>query len=121
MAGTYNYTDKDRQQSRDREQKRRDRIRALPRDFKGDDKDQTMLMFDYQCAACGAHEEDKVLQYDHYIDLYQEDCPGTVMGNMIVLCSGCNRRKGDKGAEWFKEDKRNEIEETLSLLGAHWL
>lgn len=121
MPQEYNFTDKDREQSRNREQRRRDRINALPRDWRGDDKEQTLLMFDYQCAYCGAHQEDKPLQFDHYIDVYRDDCPGTIPGNMVPACHSCNRKKGNKGIEWVDPTRRDGIEETLSALGATWL
>jgi 5-methylcytosine-specific restriction endonuclease McrA len=121
MPQEWNFTDADREQSRKREQRRRERINSLPRDWRGDDKEQTLLMFDYKCAYCGAQQEDKVLQFDHYIDVYQDDCPGTLAGNMVPSCHSCNRKKGNKGVEWVDESRREDIENTLSSLGAYWL
>lgn len=121
MPQKYNFTDKDRKQSREREQRRRDRIRDLPRAFDREDRTMTYTMFGNKCVYCDALEEEVVLEADHYIDIYKEDCPGTVVGNMVPACRKCNRKKNNKGQDWVGKDRRKEIESNLQMLGAYWL
>ena len=121
MPRVYNFTDEDRTRSKEKEQVRRDRINSLPKMWGTDDKDQTMAAFDWCCGYCGAPEADVRLEFDHFVDIYVEDCPGTVPGNMVPSCRSCNRRKGNLGANSIlTEEKIEKVISILTSLGGMW-
>jgi len=118
MPRNYRFTDEDRERSRGLEQRRRERINSLPRDFKKDDRELVKQMFDHKCGYCGAPELDVALEFDHFVDIFEDECPGTVPFNMVPSCRPCNRRKGTRGARYILSvDKYNEVANRLNSLG----
>ena len=94
------------------------RKNALPNTFTPEQWEQCLSYFDHSCAVCGTPQDLFIqLQADHWIPLFNDDCTGTVMSNMIPLCggskfnshTGCNQSKGCKDPmEWleYKYDTR---------------
>jgi len=71
--------------------RRRARKRQLPYDWSVKYWRVCLAYWDHRCCVCGQTEH---LQADHWIALTHADCPGTTVGNMIVLCRSCNATKG---------------------------
>lgn len=77
--------------------KRRARVRSLPSTFT---HEQWLACLEYwhnRCAVCGNQLRDLFgsiePHFDHWIPISHEACPGTVVGNMVCLCSFCNLSK----------------------------
>ena len=121
MPREYRFTDEDRTRSREKEQARRDRINSLPRQWGHEEKETTFAMFNWCCGYCEAPETDVKLEFDHFINIYEDTCPGTIPGNMVPSCRSCNRRKGNLGAETILSlDKMKEVKSILASLGGVW-
>ncbi|HEX2907279.1 MAG TPA: hypothetical protein VHO69_10495 [Phototrophicaceae bacterium] len=84
--------------------RRRARKRALPNTFKPQDWLDCLEYWGHQCAICGSTGK---LNADHWIPLYSENCPGTVVDNMLVLCGHCN----------FTKNRRDPIKWLIEKLG----
>lgn len=92
-------------------QRRKANKAGLPNSFTGKDWQKCLDYFGGVCAACGCGDN---LQMDHWVPLTAENCPGTILTNMIPLCSICNNSKKNKeAAKWavnkFGESKGMEI------------
>lgn len=85
--------------------RRRTRKQNLPDDFTSEDWVYCLEYWNYQCAICG---DDEKLHADHWIPLSNDDCPGTVVDNMVVLCEHCNETKHAKDAEFWLLEKFGE-------------
>lgn len=81
--------------------RRRARKQNLPDEFTAEDWLYCLDYWEHQCAVCG---DDKKFHADHWIPLSNDDCPGTVVDNMIVLCEHCNETKhAIKAERWLRE------------------
>lgn len=118
MPRNYDHSDEMREAARERERKRRERLNSFPKEWRKADKELTLQMFEYRCGYCGDPEGEASLEFDHYIDVWEELFPGTLCGNMVPSCRSCNRRKNDRGADYIlTPEKKAEVENTLSMLG----
>ncbi|MEM9953991.1 MAG: HNH endonuclease [Chloroflexota bacterium] len=81
--------------------RRRARKRNLPHDLTTEEWQYCLEYWNNACAVCGDGEK---LNADHWIPLSNEDCPGTIVDNMIPLCEHCNKTKHARDAElWLTE------------------
>lgn len=100
--------------SRIRVLRRRARVRSLFDTFTESQWHDCLEYFGYACAVCGISFEDIPVHADHWIPLSSDECTGTIVTNMVCLCSMCNLSKHDKMPDtWLREkhgiDKANEI------------
>jgi hypothetical protein len=85
--------------------RRRARTRNLPNTFVAADWRRCLEYWGNRCAVCGSTDQ---LHADHWIPLVHRDCPGTVIGNMLCLCSHCNRTKSARNAILWLTEKLGE-------------
>lgn len=95
--------------------RRKARLQELPNTLTQRDKEFVLQYWDNTCAICGCNDEIICdLRFDHWISIHHPHCPGTVPGNIILLCNtkketpiyqaGCDQSKGNKdGAVWLRE------------------
>jgi|GEM_PF-1073844 len=82
-------------------QRRRARKQNLPHDLTLEEWQYCLDYWNNACAVCGDGED---IHADHWIALSNDDCPGTVVDNMIPLCAHCNATKHAIDAErWLRE------------------
>lgn len=80
--------------------KRGDRIAALPHDFTEQDWRYALDYFGGNCAYCGVNP---ATIKEHYLPVAGPDCPGTVPSNIVPACWACNSSKRDvHPREWLK-------------------
>lgn len=73
-------------------QLRRAKKRGLPAEYTYQDWLDTLKYWGNRCVVCNSEHS---IEMDHWIPLNDIDnCPGTVVGNIIPLCASCNRSKG---------------------------
>ena len=93
---------------------RRERINALPNNFKKGDYDYMLDYFDTVCVQCGG---DYLLGKDHFIPITKDKNHGTVPTNIIPLCRSCNSKKAAKlPDEWFatfEPDERERLQDKI--------
>ncbi len=83
-------------------QRRRARERNLPSDWTESQAMVALKHFGNTCAACDAVLAKGRTHWDHWIPIASPNCPGTVAGNMLPLCSKCNQAKWSKaGTGWL--------------------
>jgi hypothetical protein len=87
---------------------RRSRKRNLPVDFSKNDEEFCFFYWNYSCAVCG--REDIGMDLDHWVPISfsGEHNPGTVVSNIVPLCSGingCNNSKRNKMPEVWMTQK----------------
>lgn len=75
---------------------RRARKRSLPDTFTVGQWRDCLEYFSNACAVCGIEFGDSTPHADHWIPLNNPECTGTVVTNMVCLCSSCNLNKQDK-------------------------
>lgn len=84
--------------------RRNARRRSIPNTITEKDIQFAFTYFDNCCAVCG-HQLNGIFtkpHFDHWIPLASVDCPGSIPGNMVPLCSRCNTQKGaTKPTEWL--------------------
>jgi len=81
------------------ESRREARKLALPDTLTHQEWQQAIQYFNGCCAVCENQLYDLfgeiILHADHWIALNNPDCPGTIVTNMLPLCSACNSSKRD--------------------------
>ncbi len=83
-----------------KKQRRRARKLALPANFTTEQWNTALEFFNYRCAICEVDNE--TMCADHWIPLDWENCPGTVVWNILPLCRSCNSSKLNRHAkEWL--------------------
>lgn len=104
--------------------RRRARERNLPDNFTAQDWLNCLDYWNNQCAVCGIKSEE-VLHADHWIPLFNDNSPGTVVNNIICLCRHCNHTKSasdpviwliEKLGKELGQKKLLEIEEYFELV-----
>lgn len=70
----------------------------LPIDFGLRDYATTRQVFGDECPYC---ETASATEFDHFIPVSSADCPGTLPGNIVPVCRGCNASKRDRPALAF--------------------
>lgn len=61
-------------------------------------------------------------EWDHWVPVYDDNCPGHVIGNLVPLCPSCNRLKADTAAgETFDKNDVDRVNSVLRDLGATWM
>ncbi len=98
------------------QQRRRARKRNLPNTFTTEEWMICLTYWQYRCAVCGSDNE---IHADHWIPLADENSPGTVKENMIVLCSHCNHTKWATDAETWLVKKLGVDEAAKKLAEIH--
>jgi hypothetical protein len=107
-------------------QRRRKRERSLFVAFTSADWQCALDYFDNRCAVCGRLPDSQhVLVADHWIPVFNPDCPGTIPTNIVPLChgeGGCNNSKSDRNArEWLIERfGLEEAEQTNARIEAYF-
>ena len=75
----------------------------LPTNWSRADVRWGLKYFGHSCIVCFApFSENNRPQWDHWIPVTQENCPGTIPTNMVPLCGLCNRSKRNHDAgKWL--------------------
>lgn len=68
--------------------------------------------WDNRCAYCRITVEDN-LQWDHYIPISADGCPGTIPTNMLPSCFSCNQNKRAKNAPTWIRGRFDNAEEII--------
>jgi len=86
--------------------RRNTRKRELPFDLTEEDVVDIFEMFNNECAYCGSKSH---LALEHVVPMKRSDVPnpGTVRGNLMVLCRQCNSSKGTRLLDEYFSDERN--------------
>jgi len=122
MRNDYKFDDKSREYYREKQRRRRERLQDLPKDYGKEDRLMVEDAFEGVCGYCGAFPEDVPFEHDHFIDAYNDDCPGTVVGNMVYSCRPCNRSKGKQDPkDWLSPERYEYVRKLLVDMGAYWL
>jgi len=99
-----------REKGRQKEHRRRAKIRALPATFTDADWERALTHFHGGCAYCGnppsLFDVNTVLQHEHHIPVNPDyelkgDNPGYTADNIVPACQSCNFSKGNKNpTQW---------------------
>lgn len=83
-------------------QNRRAKLLGLPHTFTVKDADFALDYFNHTCPVCENPLISGDFDFDHWIAVASDLCPGTIPDNMLPLCSNCNQSKGAKlPFEWL--------------------
>lgn len=88
-----------------KDHRRISRKKALPFDIDEQGMAGIFIIFNEMCALCGSSVD---LQIDHVIPVSRSDIdnPGTVPGNLAILCKCCNSSKNNKTLEEYLSDDK---------------
>lgn len=82
---------------------KRAKRRGLPMDWGRRDMASALRYFRHCCPVCRtAFTVGSPVQWDHWVPVASDNCPGTIPQNMVPLCGTCNRSKRNhEAAKWL--------------------
>jgi hypothetical protein len=84
---------------------KRAELLGLPSKYSVEEWLRCLEYFDNRCAYCGTPPGllwSLKICLDHWIPLSDQNCPGTVVGNIVPACYGCNASKRDRAPlDWI--------------------
>lgn len=93
---------------------RETRLRNAPYALTVQQWNEIKTLLDYKCAYCDTFCEK--LELEHVVPLCVDNCPGTVIGNVVPACPDCNRSKGVRRVENWRPDIVPHLRVILDLI-----
>lgn len=103
----------------ERQLRRIERMLAKPNTFNNHDRLFAIKYWSGKCSVCGElPAKCRNLVIDHWIAITDPECPGTIPGNMVPMCSPCNSSKGGKLALVWLEKKVIDSDRRIQIVAA---